>query len=108
MPKDMENVMTMNEMLLAQYKDMLVRCFACNAACTVEDMGVCIRCNAGSCGSKDCTGRCVCSSNHHVEHPEKAKVYYAYLDEMNTGKADKSRAAFIECQLELIEHQMGW
>lgn len=90
-------------------KDMLVRCFSCQAVCTVRDLTRCAACGTGVCGSKatGCNARCVCTSLHHMEHSEDAKEFYATLDQLNAG-ADPSRVAALESHLEALEQRHGW
>jgi hypothetical protein len=89
----------------------VVRCAMCSTPRALGEMNDCAVCGLAVCSGDDafgCTGRCGCVANRHAEHPEDAKTYYSLTDEMNAGNVDRVRAAFIECQLDLIEHRCGW
>jgi hypothetical protein len=89
--------------------DTLVRCFGCSAICPVDDLSACETCGVAVCGSKTtgCTGRCVCDSLRHLEHPEDAKAFYAILDELE-GCEDGPQQLLLETQLEVFEQRHGW
>jgi hypothetical protein len=89
--------------------EVLVRCFACSAISLVDELSICVTCGVGVCGlqTNSCTGRCVCDTLRHMEHPEDAKAFYAILDELNVCDYGP-RHAVLEEQLAVFEEQHGW
>jgi uncharacterized UBP type Zn finger protein len=89
--------------------EMLVRCFACSEVFLVDDLSICVRCGAGVCGSQTmgCSGRCICDSLRHLEHPDDAKDFYSILDQLNVCE-DEQQILYLESQLEVFEQRHGW